>query len=325
MSTLPKPPFGLRNPHVQTIFSSIGPRRFFIRKRFKQFKDQQQTFILNCHDGIRLGGILNKADQVSSKQLVILIHGWEGSAESSYMLSMSIKLLEAGFDVFRLNLRDHGDTHHLNKEIFNSTLLDEVISAIEDLQSILNYDNYSLVGFSLGGNFSLRVAARSQEKAVSLDKVIAFCPAIHAKASNTALNLSKNFVYGQYFVRKWKRSLFKKLRNFPEYEYGQSLNQMKTLDQMNELLIPKYTRFKDVDTYFDAYAITGEVLAKTICPCYLHFAKDDMIIPYCDIQLLAENSDIHVSLSNWGGHCGFLLNWKLESWQDQRALELLQG
>lgn len=325
MLTLPKPPFGLRNPHVQTIFSSIGPRRFFIRKEFKQYGNRQQAITLNCHDGIRLAGYLNQAEQNQSKQLAILIHGWEGSADSSYMLSMSATLLQAGIDVFRLNLRDHGDTHHLNQGIFNSTLLEEVISALEDLQARMNYTTYSLVGFSLGGNFSLRVAARSHDKAVSLDKVIAFCPAIHAKASNTVLNLRKNTLYGQYFVHKWKRSLFKKLEHFPDYEYGQSLGQMKTLDAMNEQLIPKYTRFDDVDTYFDAYAITGEVLANTICPCYLHFAKDDMIIPYQDIELLADNPDLDISLSEWGGHCGFLLNWKLESWQDQRTLELVQG
>lgn len=318
-----RPPLGLRNSHIQTIFSSVGPRRAHVRREFAKYRDGQQAMLLDCHDGIRLSGYHNRSSSQNAQHCVIIIHGWEGSADSSYVLSMSSKLLSLGIDVFRLNLRDHGDSQHLNKGIFNSTLIDEVISGIEDMQAKLNYDRYSLVGFSLGGNFSLRVAALAHDKAIKLSRVIAFCPAIHAAASNRVLNERKNFVYGQYFVRKWKRSLLKKLEYFPEYGYAEDLKKMKTLDEMNEQLIPKYTAFSDVEEYFDAYALTNNTMASTICPCYLHFAKDDMIIPYEDIGLLADNPDLHITLTERGGHCGYILNWKFESWQDQRVLELL--
>ncbi len=38
----------------------------------------------------------------------MLMHGWEGSADSLYLLSASQSLFEAGFEVVRLNFRDHG-------------------------------------------------------------------------------------------------------------------------------------------------------------------------------------------------------------------------
>ena len=317
------PPAGLGNRHVQTILSSVGPRRMRVRSAFAPYQPSEQQLILNCHDGIRLAGILNRAGSEASDRLVILIHGWEGSASSSYMLSMTSSLLNQGFDVFRLNLRDHGDTHHLNEGIFNSTLVAEVISGLEDLQSRLIYSDYTLVGFSLGGNFSLRVAALAHDRNIKLSKVIAFCPALHAGRSNWLLNSAKNYVYGQYFVRKWKRSLFKKLEYFPDYGYGDSLGAMRTLDEMNQKLIPSYTPYDDINEYFEAYAITGDFLSDTICPCHLHFAMDDMMIPYQDIELLADNPDLHVTLTEKGGHCGFLMNWKLDSWQDYRVLELM--
>lgn len=280
---------------------------------------------MKCHDGIRLSGILNQAGKQPAEQMAILIHGWEGSSGSSYMLSMSNVLLRAGIDVFRLNLRDHGETHHLNEGIFNSTLVPEVLSGLEDLQARLTYTKYSLVGFSLGGNFALRVAALAHDRAIQLDKVIAFCPALHAGKSNVVLNAASNYIYGQYFVRKWKRSLYKKLEHFPHYGYGESLAAMKTLDEMNQQLIPSYTDFDDVEEYFSAYAVTGDFLKDTVCPCFLHFAKDDMIIPYQDVELLADNPDLHITITEKGGHCGFIMNWKFESWQDQRTVELLQA
>lgn len=322
-----QPPFGLRSPHIQTVFSSIGPRKLGLLRKFAPFKQHQQEMILQTADGVRLQGFHNiaKAGQSSadkSKQLVILIHGWEGCHESSYMLSMTSTLLSKGIDVFRLNLRDHGATHHLNKELFNSTMIDEVIQAIAQLQNTLGYCEYVLGGFSLGGNFALRVAAQAHDRGVSLSKCVVFCPVVNASDSNEELLKSQNRVYGKYFVRKWKRSLSEKLKHFPHYEYGAVLDSLNTLDQLNARFIPEYTPYHDVEEYFKAYAINGDAMSKTICPCYLHFSRDDMIIPISGASELADNPDLHISITDHGGHCGYLMNWKFESWQDQRMLDL---
>ena len=37
---------------------------------------------------------------------------------------------DADYDVARLNLRDHGDSHHLNDEIFHSCRIAEVVGAV---------------------------------------------------------------------------------------------------------------------------------------------------------------------------------------------------
>ncbi|MFT5572080.1 MAG: putative alpha/beta-fold hydrolase [Cryomorphaceae bacterium] len=320
-----EPPLGMRNRHVQTIFSSVGPRRFKVTKQFAQHKSNEQALILECGDGVRLSGVLNQCSTARADKLAILIHGWEGSQDSSYMLSMANSLLREGVDVFRLNLRDHGDSHHLNEGMFNSTLIDEVIGGIANLQSRYDYPDYYLAGFSLGGNFSLRVAAMAHDRSVRLSSVIAFCPVVHAGKSNTVLNASHNWLYGTYFVRKWKKSLRKKMRHFPQYNFAQKLDSMKTLDQMNQQFVPNYTRFTDLNSYFEAYAIDGDTMQNTICPCYLHFARDDMIIPVEGANTLAANPDLKVTITDHGGHCGFIKNWRFESWQDQRAVEIITG
>lgn len=320
-----QPSVGLRNSHVQTIFSSVGPRKRLVSKRFQPYSDSQKEYQLDGGNGIRLIGFHNQATKIRSDKLAILIHGWEGSHNSTYMQSMAMVLLENGIDVFRLNLRDHGDTHHLNKGVFNSTLIDEVINAIEDLQLRLPYQQSHLTGFSLGGNFSLRVAALAHDHNIQLTSVSAFCPAIHAADSNTVLNQSANWLYGRYFMRKWKRSLRKKLEHWPHYEFGPELDSLKTLDEMNLAFIPKYTAFKDIDAYFDAYAISGAMLDTTIAPCYLHFAEDDMIIPVGGVKDLSSNSSIHVTVTKYGGHCGYITNWKGDCWQDERVLNIIQS
>ncbi len=319
-----EPSIGLRNSHVQTIFSSVGPRKFLISQRFKAYAERQKKFTLDGGDGIRLEGYFNQATNRPANQMSILIHGWEGCHSSSYMQSMTMTLLENGIDVFRLNLRDHGDTQGLNEGIFNSTLIDEVINAVEDLQSRLVYPKYHLVGFSLGGNFGLRLAALAHDHEIHLNSVAAFCPAIHAGQSNVVLNQRANWLYGRYFVRKWKKSLRKKIQHWPQYQFGSTMESLNTLDELNHEFIPKYTAFSNVDDYFDAYAISGSKLDSTIAPCYLHFAEDDMIIPVEGIEGISNNPNIHICVSKHGGHCGFISNWKGDSWQDQRVLEIIE-
>ena len=318
------PPLGLRNRHVQTIFSSVGPRRLRLRRIKKRLRQHAQPLILDAGEGVRLLSYLNKPHLETSKpSLVILIHGWEGSEESSYMLSASARLLDAGYAVLRLNMRDHGASHHLNEEAFNSTLLDEVIQAIQGVQSQQRYERYHLAGFSLGGNFSLRVAASEQSKGLKLRSVSAFCPVVHAEEANTALVQRRNWLYDAYFVRKWKRSLRRKSELFPHRFALEDFVHLDSLDAMNKALIPKYTEFRALDDYFDAYAIVDDRLKDPICPCYLHFAEDDMIIPVTGVDRIQPHPSLQVEVTRHGGHCGYLSNWRFDSWQDERLLQII--
>jgi len=136
------PPIGLRNAHIQSIFSSFGPRRFKIKRYLSEIERKQQLLILDCGEGVRLSGALNLANEKAGSKLAILIHGWEGCLSSAYIVSMTNSLLKNGVDVFRLNLRDHGGSQHLNEQIFNATMINEVIGAVEEVQRQNNHRHY---------------------------------------------------------------------------------------------------------------------------------------------------------------------------------------
>src|SRR5256885_12560259 len=75
----------------------------------------QRELLLDCGAGVRLQCFLSSPAH-GSGPAVVLLHGWEGSADSLYVLSLAQLLFAQRFAVARLNLRDHGDTHHLNRE-----------------------------------------------------------------------------------------------------------------------------------------------------------------------------------------------------------------
>jgi len=91
-----EPPPYLQNGHIQTITNSMKLRRLLIHRRAESMLQAAAPRILDCGGGVRLMGYysahhrnppaLNLTDP-DSTDLCILIHGWEGDATSSSLLS----------------------------------------------------------------------------------------------------------------------------------------------------------------------------------------------------------------------------------------------
>jgi predicted alpha/beta-fold hydrolase len=316
-----RPPALLRGPHVQSILSSTGPRKLKVRRMNQALLAASRDMILDCGDGVRLLGHYAPAPIPEPRGLVTLIHGWEGSGESNYMLSVSGHAFRHGYSVFRLNLRDHGPSHHLNRELFNSTRLSEVLGAMEAIQSALPYARNYLVGFSLGGNFSLRVGAAMSGRHFRLDRIIAVCPVICPAGTMESLEQGSR-LYHDYFVHKWKRSLSRKLEHFPEYDFHNHLARMKSLREMNHYFVPNYTGYEDPATYFEAYSIAGDRLQHLGAPAHIITSADDPVVLARDLELIHKPPLLTIEVTRFGGHCGFIENLKLDSWIDRRILQL---
>src|SRR5947207_2812916 len=168
------------------MLASTAWRRGRILRGAASLLAAQRELLLDCGAGVRLQCFLSSPAH-GNGPAVVLLHGWEGSADSLYVLSLAQLLFAQRFAVARLNLRDHGDTHHLNRELFHSCRLPEVIGAVRALQQHLQGTGLRLVGFSLGGNFMLRVAAQAREAGLDLARVIAVSPVLDPAQTLTAL------------------------------------------------------------------------------------------------------------------------------------------
>ena len=80
-------PVGLRHRHVQSLLAGWPLRQRLVRRRAADLLGVARPEILDCGDGIRLLGLYS-GPPGPSRGLAILLHGWEGSAEASYVLSV---------------------------------------------------------------------------------------------------------------------------------------------------------------------------------------------------------------------------------------------
>ena len=182
-------------------------------------KAATEEWIMDAGDGVRLlAHYSSRAENTAG--LAVLLHGWEGSSESNYMLDTGAHLFNSGFNVFRLNFRDHGKSHHLNQGIFHSCRLPEVIGALADMQERTQAQNWKVAGYSLGGNFTLRVALHGPAAGLSVARSVAICPVLNPEHVLKCMEDGPTF-YENYYDRKWARSLKKKQQCFTHRKNGE--------------------------------------------------------------------------------------------------------
>jgi len=309
---------GLRSRHMQSLLNSSGLRRRRIMRSSAALQRSAEVFTLDGGSGIRLQGLYSKQAS-KSRGLAALLHGWEGSVNSNYIVANAVRLYEAGFDVFRLNFRDHGDTHHLNPGIFHSCRLDEVINALRDLQNRLVAGSWFLAGYSLGGNFSLRVALNAERAGLNLAQVVAVCPVINPANAMLSMEQGLQF-YERYFERKWSRSLRTKAACFHDLYGDEQWHEIKRVRERTHYLATKHAGFDSVDSYFEGYSIADQRLAPLKVPSTLLTSVDDPVVPVSDFKDLPDNPALELIIAPYGGHCGFLKNWKLESLSEDLIL-----
>ena len=324
-----KPAASLRSGHLQSLISSSALRRRHSMQVSGDLRAVETVMTLDGGDGIRLQGMYSaQRGGGGSRGLVALLHGWEGSVNSNYILASAARLYREGFDVFRLNFRDHGDTHHLNHEIFHSCRLDEVVHALGDLQDRLQPGPWCLAGYSLGGNFALRVALRAEQASLSLAHVIGICPVIDPQNTMVKMENGLRF-YERYFERKWGRSLKIKQACFPELYAHENWYDIKTLRARTHYLATEHYGFESSEAYFDGYSIARDRLAALKVASTVLTSADDPVVPVEDFHELPDLPNLELIISDYGGHCGFLKDWSLDSMAEdliaERFLSALPG
>jgi predicted alpha/beta-fold hydrolase len=313
-----EPPRWLRGSHLQSVLTSLPPRRYWTRWRARAVLASARPHTLDCGDGERLLA-WHSVPRAPIGRTAVLLHGWEGSVDSRYVLSLAALLFEHGYAVLRFNLLDHGGTHALNRELFHSCRLADVTGALRAIARLCGSEPLYLAGFSLGGNFLLRACAEPHLPA-GVRGVVAISPVLEPR--HTLAELEAGWpLYHAYFVHHWSRSLRRKQQAWPDAYAFRDLLRGKSLRVMTDELVREHTPFPDSSCYLDGYAITGARLLTLSVPARILIADDDPMIPPSDHARLAPTPLLRMSRTAHGGHCGFLTGLLEPAYSDRYTLE----
>ncbi|WP_040510148.1 YheT family hydrolase [Leptospira wolffii] len=304
------PPLHLRHPFVQTVLASLMRQK----APAHPMDSSSKPVVLEAGKGIRLLGHYSKSPE--NRALLILIHGWEGSMDSNYIQRTARRFYEKGISIFRLNMRDHGETHHLNAEPFNGSLIDETYEAVRLAAKQFGPKLPVYVGgFSLGGNFTLRIArehSRKKKAIPNLKHCIAVSPALHPKSATEMMD--SKLIIGKYFLDKWRQSLAKKNVHFPDLHPYPDIMKGKSVMEMTDRIVASTSQFKNTDDYFNSYTLGPEDFRGLKVDVTIVTSADDPIIRPDEFKTIPKAPKLHVLIQKYGGHNGFYENLKGDCW-----------
>ena len=293
-----RPSVFLRSPNVQTILASSKLRNLYCRG----FETKAERIVLRAGENLKTTAYVNI--HPDPKGMIVLLHGWLGRPQSSYMLSAAKRLFDAGFSTARLTLPEHAEAALMNGEVVPITRHDFVREAIRNISTATPLLPIGVMGFSLGGNVALRIARDMRHAPIfQLKHVFAVSPAIDPESTGSTID--KNPIFRRYFMRKMRKLYRMKIELFPHLNHmSDILNQTTTLG-VTEAFISNSPEFANLKEYFDAYRINlGDFVASPI-PVTLMSSDDDPIVLSAPARALWEGPNLDKIFTQYGGHNGF--------------------
>ena len=243
------------------------------------------------------------------KKKVIFFPGWLGHKDSKYLIPLADLFHINDFDIIRIHPLDHGNTEHLNKDFFRATDIQTLIEAVQSIGNKYQDNEIHLVGFSLGGNISLRISAT--DSIDFLKSTVVLSPVIDPEISMFAMD-DTAWILKKYFVDKWRRTLKRKIRLHNITNAEEALK-YKSLKEMTEFFTQNFSPHKNVKDLFSGYAITQHTINQIKHYTLIYSSIDDPCVPIEPLQKLVQTDYVKFKPQEYGGHCGFIDDFKFSS------------
>ena len=304
----------LRNPHLQTVlpvFIRRYPRDIFTRSRVSTWDDDFLDL-----DWARCG----------SSRLVILSHGLEGSTRSVYIVRMARLLQAAGFDVLAWNFRGCSGEPNRLLHWYHSGKSEDLDFVLRHARAQGGYEHIALVGFSVGGNITLKWLGEQGPRAPELvSAAVTISVPCDLGASAAALDQQKNSFYLERFLRSMRAKVREKARRFPGRLTVAGLNDVHTFEEFDARYTAPLNGFSSAAEYWRR-AGSLPVVSQVQVPTLLVSALDDpFLTPSCfPREVAASHPSLFLETPAHGGHVGFIGPTLGHSWMEERTLAFLR-
>jgi len=307
-------PFFFFNKHVETIFPALSRHVDFTFQKKERVSTPDNDFLDTAFS-------TQHADQ-----LVIISHGLEGDAARPYVKGMAKACFDEGFDVLAWNYRGCGSEMNHQLRFYHSGATDDLNTIIDHCIQSDRYASIHLIGFSLGGNITLKYVGEDRVRSARIDKVIAFSVPLDLNTSCDQLMQFSNVVYHRRFLKSLKNKILEKSKRMAGLDASQ-VQYIKTLKAFDDQYTSVLHGFKNAEDYYkqcSALQFLQHIRNKTLI---VNAANDPFLSKECyPVELLKDHDFVRLEIPLFGGHVGFTqFNQKKRYWSEQRAIEFLKS
>ena len=309
------PKFLFKNKHFNTAY-----RHFFSNLKINFKRKRIQT-----NDGDFLD--LDFAT-VNANKVVIAIHGLEGSSDSSYIKTLTKTLNENNFDVIALNLRSCSGEPNKLLSSYHSGKSDDLLEVIQYIEKGYQYKKIHIVGYSLGGNITLKFMGEFADS-TNVNSAVAISVPCSLKGSSIAMTEKGNKMYVNNFLKTLRAKAKIKFEKFPDsnLEIHKILSAKNFSEFDNNYTAPAHG-FKNANDYYEKSS-SKQFLKFIKKPTLLITALDDSFLNEdCYPTKEAENSKhFHLLTTKYGGHVGFCQSFSMKNnyWCENQILSFIKN
>jgi predicted alpha/beta-fold hydrolase len=307
-----RPPFFLGNGHIQTVLSALLPQRSKVRF-------SRERLELKDGDFLDLGWA-----PVGAGRLVILSHGLEGSAEAGYNRGMAARLNAAKWDVLVWNFRGCSQETNRLPRLYHSGETGD-LGAVIDLAAT-RYSRIALVGFSLGGNLTLKYLGESSPHP-AIVRGVAISTPLDLGATARALDRHwGNGIYRRSFIKSLIAKVEAKAARFPDKFDVSGIRRIRTFGEFDDRFTAPVHGFRDAEDYWEKSSARQFLPGITVPTLILNARNDPLLTPESLPVAEAEgNPCLFLEMPRSGGHLGFIdLVRGIEPWSERRVVEFLE-
>ncbi|WP_160714027.1 YheT family hydrolase [Chitinophaga solisilvae] len=308
-------PFLLQNRHMMTIYPSL----------FRKVRPVNYDRVrIDTPDGDFLDLDFSRTG-AENDSIVVILHGLEGNSTRKYVLGMVHIFNGEGIDTVSVNFRGCSGEPNRKLRFYHSGETGDLDTVISYLVSLQQYKVIHLVGFSLGGNVTLKyVGERGGSLLPAIRSAVAISVPCDLKGSTAELEKRHNMIYMQRFIRELGEKLRQKQVFFPEDIQLDGYEKIRTFRQFDDRYTGPMHGFRDALDYWEKSS-SCNWLHQIRIPTLLINAKDDPFLgPGCFPYAVAAQHDFFfLETPLLGGHVGFVGFGEEYYWTERRALDFI--
>lgn len=249
-------------------------------------------------------------------RLLLLVHGLGGSESSTYMVTAARHFLAQGYTVARMNYRGVGPSRELSEPPYSAGLTSDLRAVLRWLHKKWPGSDICLMGFSLGGQLSLRMLGEG-DVPHGLTACVSVSAPLDLATSQRKLERKRNFAYSRYVVNNMRHDL----RGLTHPKVRVDPGVLSSVLAFDEHVIAPVFGFQDAADYYDRVSslpLVGNISLPTLA---IH-AADDPWIPVEDYHraLWPEGAPAGALIAPSGGHVGFHSRGDLVPWHERVAV-----
>ena len=304
------PPF-LFSAHLETIFPSM-----LRRVSLKPYT--RERIVTPDHDFLDLDWL-----QQGSDKLIIISHGLEGNTQRPYIKGMAKIFFSNGYDVLAWNYR--GCSEEMNRQLrfYHSGATDDLNVVLNHAIDKKHYKNISLIGFSLGGNVTLKLLGETQPR-TEVKKAVAISVPMDLGTSCEKISRPGNWIYSYRFLKSLKSKILQKSALMPGLD-TKGLSKIKTLKEFDDRYTAPLHGFTDATDYYKKCSAVHHVLNINIPTLIINTLNDPFLSEECFPEKILKNHPfVSLEILMRGGHVGFTqFNKNGLYWSEERSFNFI--